>query len=221
MNTQSPTPAPSSFSCVRIPFPSYGLIVLAFAFGLSGCASSGGDDSMLGKALEVVGLKKPDAPEGSKVSLPALPQPTRITLRLHAAEFLNTDASGKSLSLVARIYRLRASTAFVQAPYDAFKEAEYESRLLGNDVLDVREVVLTPGQKYEVIETLPPDATHFAVVGLLRAPDPQRWKFVFDAKEAARTGVTLGAHACALSVAEGDPVGAPQEARRLAGMRCP
>jgi type VI secretion system protein VasD len=205
-------------------FPSRIGLVVATLFMLGGCASSsssgGSGGGVLDKALELVGLSKPAPPEATGEGLAALKQPKRITLRLHAGEVLNTDNSGRSLSLVARIYKLRASTAFQQAPYDSFKDSAAEKQVLGNDIVEVREVVLTPGQKYEVVETMPTDATHLAVVALLRAPDPLRWKFVFDTKDAARTGVTLGAHACALSVAEGEPLAAPQEVRRLAGMKC-
>lgn len=201
----------------RLPLPT---LLFAACLALSGCASSNGSGGMLDKALEAVGLSKPAPPEMSAESLAALKQPKKITLRLHAGDILNTDANGRSLSLVARIYKLRSSTAFLHATYDSFKDAASEKQALANDIVEVREVVLTPGQRYEVIETMPTDASHLAVVALLRAPDPLRWKFVFETKEAARTGVTLGAHACALSVAQGEPLSAPQEVRRLAGMQC-
>ena len=194
--------------------------LVSACIALGGCASSSSGGGLLDKALEAVGLSKPAAPEMSPESLAALKQPKKITLRVHAGEVLNTDANGRSLSLVARIYKLRSSAAFLQAPYDSFKDSASEKQALSNDIVEVREVVLTPGQKYEVVETMPNEASHLAVVALLRAPDPQRWKFIFETKDAARTGVTLGAHACALSVAQGEPLSAPQEVRRLAGMQC-
>ena len=58
------------------------------------------------------------------------------------------------------------------------------------------------------------------IVNVFRAPDALRWRFVFDTKAAAKTGITIGAHACALSVSEGDPVGVPPDALRLAGVQC-
>jgi type VI secretion system protein VasD len=193
----------------------------ALAVSLVGCASSGSGGGVLDKALEAVGLGKPAAPELPVDGVRLPPQSRKIALRLHAGEILNTDANGRPLALVARVYKLRNATAFLQAPYDAFKDAASEKQVLGNDIVEVRELVMTPGKKYEVIETVPNEATHIAVVALFRAPDAQRWKFVFDSKEAARTGVTLGMHACALSVAEGQPLGVPMEVRRLAGMQCP
>lgn len=198
-----------------------GMLLISVAALLCGCASSSNGGGVLDKALEAVGLTKPAAPElpGDGIRIP--PQSRKITLRLHAAETVNTDSNGKSLSLITRIYKLRTPTGVLQASYGTFKDAASERQDLGNDIVEVREVVLTPGKKYEVIETMPNEATHIAIVALLRAPDPQRWKFVFDAKEAARTGITLGMHACAMSVAEGVPLGVPMEVRRLAGMQCP
>ena len=87
-------------------------------------------------------------------------------------------------------------------------------------MVESREVVLTPGQHYEVVETLTPNVNHLAVVALFRAPDAQRWRFVFDAKAAAKSGITMGAHACALSVSIGEPLGASPDALRLAGVQC-
>jgi len=188
---------------------------------LSGCASQSSGGGVLDKALEAVGLSKPAPPELSADNIKLPSQPKKVTLRLHAAETLNTDANGKALSVVARVYKLRSATTFMQAPYDAFKEASSERQVLGNDIIESREVVLTPGKKYEVVETLPNETAQIAVVALFRTPDPQRWKFVFDAKDAVKTGVTLGLHACAMSVAGGEPLGVSLEVRRLAGMHCP
>jgi type VI secretion system protein VasD len=176
------------------------------------------------KALDLVGLQtKPAVPDMSSIdmqNLPSLPKASKkVTLRIHAGEVLNTDTSGRSLSLVAKIYKLTDADPFLQAPYDALKDSGGKAAAL-QGVLDVREVVLTPGQKYEVVETLPPEVTHVAIVGLFRAPDEKRWRFAFDAKAVAKTGITMGAHGCALSVSEGQPVGAPVETMRLAGVRC-
>lgn len=185
-----------------------------------GCASSNGEGGVLGKALEMVGLSKPAPKVPADAASVAVAKPRQITLRLHAGQVLNADRKGQSLSLVARIYKLRGYAGFARTPYDAFRSANAEPRELASEIVEMQEIVLTPGQKYEVVETLPPEATHIAVVALLRAPDPQRWKFIFDAAQAARTGITMGAHGCALSVAEGEPLMAAPESKRLAGVRC-
>lgn len=193
---------------------------LVAAAGLAGCGttSSGGG---LDKALEVVGLQRPAPSLPESLPKPGGPSASKVTLRLHAGDVLNTSSDGRSLSVVARIYKLRDRTAFEQLSYDAVQEAA--SRANANwtrDVVEVKEVVLTPGQKYEVVETIPPEAAYVAVAAMFRAPAPQRWRFVFDTQVAARGGLTLGLHGCAISVATGQALGVAPETTRLAGVRC-
>lgn len=187
---------------------------------LSACATQGGGP--IDKALEVVGLKTP--PVLDQLPKEALPGPKKVALRLHAGEQLNTDATGRSLAVVARIYKLRATDSFMQAPYDAFTAANPDrNEAWSRDVVEVRELVLAPGQRHEVVETIAPGTSHLAVVALFRSPAEQRWRFVFDAKAAAAAsanGITVGLHACAMSVAEGPVIEAAIETQRLAGVRC-
>lgn len=202
--------------------------LLLWATLLAGCASSGsagsGAAGPVEKALEWVGLRKPEAAErvrSAREAANSLPLARRVTLRIHAGDVLNTDAQGRSLAVVARVYRLRTASAFQQLPYEAFAAATPgRDSALSQDVVSMREVVLAPGQRHETIETLPPDVTHLAVVALFRTPAPQRWRFVFDGSTAAETGVTVGLHACAISVGTGDALNAPAELRRVAGVRC-
>lgn len=151
---------------------------------------------------------------------------TKVTVRLHAGDVVNTTTDGRSLSVVARIYKLRDRTAFEQLSYEALQDTGASGARTGaqpdwaRDVVETKEVVLAPGQRFEVVETVPPEAPYVAVVALFRAPAPQRWRFVFDTKAAGQTGLTLGVHACALSVAAGQPLGAAPDALRLAGVHC-
>ena len=191
-------------------------LCLLFAFALGGCASGG----ILDKGLELVGLKKPEPPAGMDVDLPKIELQRKVTLRIHAGQLLNTDPAGRALSLVTRVYKLRSTSQFNQATYAMFTATGSERPAFYEDVISVEEVVLTPGQKYEVVETLPIGTTQLAVVALFRAPDSQRWRFVFEARAAAKSGITLGAHGCALSVAQGEPIGVQPDALRLAGVQC-
>ncbi|MEO7057687.1 MAG: type VI secretion system lipoprotein TssJ [Caldimonas sp.] len=201
--------------------------VVACALVLAGCASGGIAD----KTLELVGLKTPPPPA---IELPAaagelptlngqMPRPggqRRVAVRIHAGQVLNTDASGRSLAVVVRIYSLRGITQFSQATYAMFAAGTSDKPFTNADVVASKEVVLVPGQKYEMLEPLAAEVTNLAVVALFRSPDSQRWRFVFDARGAAQTGITLGVHGCAMSVAVGEPVGAPLDSRRLAGVQC-
>lgn len=183
---------------------------------LASCASGG----VVDKGLELVGFKKPELPAGLDTELQKIELQRKVTLRIHSGQLLNTDASGRPLSLVVRIYKLRSTSQFNQATYAMFTAAGSEKSAFSDDVVSVQEVVLTPGQKYEVVETLPTSTTHIAVVALFRAPDSQRWRFVFETRAAVKTGLTLGAHACALSVSQGEPVGVQADTLRLAGVQC-
>lgn len=207
---------------------SRGILVTALVAGLmSGCASGLAD-----KTLEMVGLKKPEMPAAEMPTGPNGELPTlngqmprmsaqrQVALRIHAGQVLNTDSSGRSLAIVVRIYGLRGTSQFSQATYAMFAAGTSEKPFTNGDVVSSKEVVLVPGQKYEMLEGLPQEATHLAVVALFRAPDSRRWRFVFDAKAAARTGITLGVHGCAMSVAVGEPVGVQSDALRLAGVTC-
>lgn len=188
-------------------------VALCLLFLLGGCASSG--TSTVDKTLEVLGLRKPDP---ATVELP--PTDRKVTLRVHAGEQLNTGPDERSLSVVVRIYKLKDSAAFLAAPLSAFKDNRMEEKAFGNDIAEVREVVLRPGQKHEVVETLPLTIPYLGVTAQFRAPAEGRWRFAFDTKRAAATGITLGVHGCAMSVAAGEPVDTPPERLRLAGVQC-
>lgn len=193
---------------------------LGLLFGLTcllvGCASGG----MLDKGMELVGLKKPELPAGLETELQKIELQRKVTLRIHAGQLLNTDTAGRPLSLVARVYKLRSTSQFNQATYSMFTAAGNDKSSFADDVISMQEIVLTPGQKYEVVETLPTSTSHLAVVALFRAPDSQRWRFVFETRAAAKTGITLGAHACAMSVSQGEPLGVQADTLRLAGVQC-
>lgn len=88
-----------------------------------------------------------------------------------------------------------------------------------------REITLTPGQRFENVEKVPKGAAYIAVAALFYAPAPQRWKYVFEVKEVEDTGIVLGAHACAMTVATGKivlPPGMPAfDPSRLGSLQCP
>lgn len=173
---------------------------------LTGCAAG----SIASTALELVGIRKPPELPDSQQS------PRKVDIRLHAAPRLNTDAAGNSLALVARIYKLRQSTAFLQMPYASFLNEHAERAALGSDLVEVKEVMLVPGQHFEFQEKVPREAGYIGVVALFRSPAEQRWRLSFSASDAEKGGIMIGAHACALSIGSGaGPVGANAAALQL------
>jgi type VI secretion system protein VasD len=205
------TPLPLTVLTLRSLVLGASLLLMAH---LGGCASSQGS-SAFDKPLEWLGITKPDLPPAD-----IIPIDRKVPLRLHAGERLNTDPDGRSLSIVVRIYKLKDVDTFLAAPAEAFKDAASEKQAFGSSLIDVRELVLTPGQRHEVVETLPLTVPHIAVVAQFRAPAQGRWRFAFDTKAAEKSGITLGLHGCAMNVAAGEPLNTAPELLRLAGVRC-
>ncbi len=203
-------------------------VCIACLATLPGCASSSkfseGMGNMADKALETIGYKKPDLP--ALPPMPPIPEaakpPRPMRLQLAASEALNTEPQGRSLSLVVRVYKLRNTSAFMSAPYDGFGDPAKEKQMLGEDLIDVKEIILSPGHKRALTEKWAREATHVGVVGLFREPAPKRWRYVFDLEElkSDEQQFVVGAHACAFSVASGTPVGFDETTRRLQPADC-
>lgn len=184
---------------------------VAAAMALAGCSAAAG---MAGAAMDMAGLRKPpELPELQKL-------PRKVAIRLHAGPNLNAGADGRPLALSARIYKLRQTDAFERASYAGFLNPQTERELLGADLVEVKEVQLIPGQRYEAVELVGREAAHIGVVALFRKPAPQRWRLAFGAAGAEKSGITVGVHACALSVGTGAGTDG-SGARALAGTRCP
>ncbi|MDE2430252.1 MAG: type VI secretion system lipoprotein TssJ [Burkholderiales bacterium] len=173
-------------------------IALVFIF-MPGCSSISTVASVANIAMEASGLKAPKVPE-----LPDAQKPARtVSVKLHAAKILNTDDEGKSLALVMRIFKLRQTAAFQQASYDSFLNPEKEKEAFGGDIVEVKEVTLVPGRKFEIEEKVSREAYFIGVVALFRKPAQKHWRIAFAADEAEKSGIIIGAHACALTVGIG------------------
>lgn len=169
------------------------------------------------KALEAVGFKKPDLPELPEVQLPD----RKVLWRLHASASLNVSPSNAPTALLTRIYKLRSPNAFLQAPYEVFGDPAREKTQLGDDVIETREVQLIPGQHDEVLDKVAREARFVGIVALLRNPSPQRWRYAFRSESAEKTGLSIGLHACTMSVQVGEPIGQPLSVARSVAVPCP
>jgi type VI secretion system protein VasD len=189
------------------------MIVIAGLLALQGCAAG----SIAGAALDIAGLRRPpELPETQK-------PPRNVAIRLHASPNLNAGAGSQPLALATRIYKLRQPAAFQQMPFDGFLNMHTERALLGSDLLEVKEVVLIPGQRYDIIEKVGREAYFIGVVALFRAPAEKRWRLAFSASEAEKSGITIGLHACAMSANAGAGAAeaiASDAAKPLAPLRC-
>lgn len=183
----------------------------------AGCASVAPTGSIAESALEAVGLKKPQVPE-----LPdAQKAPRNIQINLHASKTMNVDENGRPLALVTRVYKLKQSAAFQQASYDTFLSPTREKEVLGADLIEVKELTLVPGQRYQFDEKVSKEAYFIGVVALFRSPALQRWRVTFPSSEIEKSGITIGMHACALSVGTGTAVKAGTgDTSALSAVRC-
>ncbi|MDB5800641.1 MAG: rane protein [Rhodocyclales bacterium] len=148
-------------------------------------------------------------------------QTKELPLSIFAGAGLNTDAQGRSNAVVVKVYRLRNNATFLGAPYEVMLDPVREKAALGQDLLDVREVVLVPGQKLEFKEKLPVDTAFLAVAALFRTPSTDRWRYTFPADAVNAKGVIVGVHGCALTVSQGNVSGTTvTDVNSLSGVRC-
>jgi type VI secretion system protein VasD len=172
------------------------------------------------KALESIGIKKPALPSLPDVPDSALPD-WKVQWRIYASDSLNIDAQGHSLALLTRIYKLKSPDAFLLAPAAIFGDPSKEKEVLGDDLVSVREVQLVPGQHHESQDKASRDTRFIGIVGLFRSPSVKRWRYAFSTPQIAKSGVSIGAHACALSVQVGEPIGVALGTVRSAAQPCP
>lgn len=185
---------------------------------LAGCSSLSTVQlvgSAVGIALEATGVIKKDPADGKN-------KVTDLPIRIYASDLINTTDSGKSLSLIVKLYILRSTEQFKTASYSQIASPEGEKEALGQDIISVKEVTLIPGKSYEVILKVPADGTTIGIAGMFRAPFGNRWKLAFDAKQSFETGITVGAHGCALTASKGalETSISPESVRTLGGVQC-
>jgi type VI secretion system protein VasD len=170
-----------------------------------------------------VGLKKPELPKTPDI--PTVPDSAlpdwRVSWRIFASDSLNVDDQGQALAVLVRIYKLRSPDAFLKAPYESFGDADKEKATLNEDLIASRELQLLPGQRHEAIDKIAREAPYVGVVALYRNPSGNRWRYAFDTASAARSGVHLGLHACAMSVQLGDAIGASARGAGSLAAPCP
>lgn len=180
-------------------------ILIFISAMLVACASTGPVASIANTALELTGLKVPEAPKTPEI--PDWQRPARnVSLRIHAGENLNATPNNEPHALIVKIYKLRQNSNFQRLPYDVFLNPQKEKEMLATDLIEVKEVTLIPGQKYQVDEKVTREAYFIGVVGLYRAPALNRWRLSFASENVEKTGITIGAHGCALTVGAGQVI---------------
>ena len=192
-----------------------GCVLIFVTPALTGCLSAAAVQvvgTAVNLALESSGLKKPAPDTGEHT----------VLVRLNTGTVLNSTEDGEPLALLVRIYQLKTDTGFATLGYDQFIERTDEKRLLGDDLVSVRELTLLPGKTYALEEKMPADAKVLGIVALFHTPAASRWKYAFDPEASRDEGITLGFHACSITVGTGtltNPIAA-EGAASLSGVRC-
>lgn len=196
----------------------YAVLATFLATTLSGCGSTSAIQlagSVVGMALEASGVIKKDSGDPSK-------KVTDLSVKISAGQQLNLTSDGKPLSLVAKVYVLRAPERLKTLTYPEIATVELEKEGLGETLISTREITLLPGKTYDLQLKVPGDATVIGITGLFRAPYTYRWKLAFNAKESFSEGIVVGAHACAFTASKGNLVTeiSPETVRSLVGTQC-
>lgn len=138
--------------------------------------------------------------------------PTAYDVRGQADPVLNRDVSGKSLSVVVRLYQLKQPTEFSKLAFESLASGRPEADLLGAELIDKSEVVVLPGTQHVSTEMLSENANYLGVVAFFRQPEPQYWRYLIPASQVRSKGVTFRLQDCYIKLIEGKPELIPGQA---------
>jgi type VI secretion system protein VasD len=135
--------------------------------------------------------------------------PAVYDLRGQADPVLNRDVSGKSLSVVVRLYQLKQPTEFSKLAFDSLASGRPEAELLGAELIEKSEVVVLPGTQHVSTETLSEHASYLGVVAFFRQPEPHFWRYLIPASQIRSKGVTFRLQDCYITLVDGKPEAIP------------
>ena len=131
--------------------------------------------------------------------------PATYDVRGLADPVLNRDASGKSLSVVVRLYQLKQPTEFAKLAFDSLASGRPETELLGADLIEKSEVVVLPGTQHVSTEKLSENANYLGVVAFFRQPEPHFWRYLIPASQVRSKGVTFRLQDCYITLVDQAP----------------
>ncbi len=137
------------------------------------------------------------------------PGPKQYDIRANAEPVIKRDAAGKPLSVVVRLYQLKQPNDFNQLTFDLAASGRNDTELFGSSVVQKNEVVLVPGGQFVDKELLAPDTKYVGVIAFFRRPDSNFWRYLIDAEEIKKKGLTLVIKDCYLSLKSPTPIAIP------------
>ncbi|UYZ84362.1 type VI secretion system lipoprotein TssJ [Entomomonas sp. E2T0] len=101
---------------------------------------------------------------------------TKVNIRLNGSDYLNPDLRGRPSPVVVRIFELKNAVNFTNA--DFFSLYNDAKNVLGEDLVAVEEMELTPRQKihlrYRVAET----SQYVGIIAAYRDLSTATWRYV-------------------------------------------
>lgn len=135
--------------------------------------------------------------------------PKSFEIRGDGDPILNRDISGKSLSVVVRVYQLKDAGEFSKLTFDMLASGRPETEFLGQELLGKSEAIVVPGGKYVNTDKISSDAKYVGVVALFRRPDQHYWRYLLDADSVRSNGVVFKVKDCYLTLNDVKPLVIP------------
>jgi type VI secretion system protein VasD len=110
---------------------------------------------------------------GSKINIPQLPQPTRVSLTVTVDPDANPDPRGTALPIVVRLFQVSAPGEFESADFFDLIEGSPTLAVEGYAVLD--ELEMAGGESRESVHELDGAARYVGVIAAYRQIDKARW----------------------------------------------
>ncbi len=200
------------------------MVPLALLMGCTTTSSSSAPtadtakEGVTDRLLDKIGLQRSSLADARE----KIKQPYSVEVLLTAGENLNAGNNAAPHSVVVKLYQLRSAVAVERLTLLGAQSPELEKQQLGEDLIAAREVILIPKQQLVLKETLPREANVLVVAALFHAAAERRWRFAFSSDTVQKTGITIGLHACAMTVSRGAPLSTAegQDDAKLARTRC-
>ncbi len=95
---------------------------------------------------------------------------------LTASSRLNLGEKGEPLATVVRLYQLKGREKLASASFDEMLDRDKDT--LGEDLLAVAEITVSPGESVKPPVARNPEARYLAAVALFRKPGSASWRAV-------------------------------------------
>lgn len=137
------------------------------------------------------------------IGTPAAERATPLQLRIFTGDNLNQGKGKEHLSMLMKAYLLKSPKKFEKIPFQTFLNDDKVAKILGDDLVMQRQMLLQPGHIYVSTPNLSPKVNYIGFVAQFKDPSKDRWRFTYNVRQSAAKGVTLGVHACALTSTSG------------------